>query len=491
MALQLRMFLINSVNHVKNTKDCDRDKESKVIEHMQNKRPSTDQQKLSPLKIASYAGFIVAAIALVCALALLLFPDPLVNRFIKPRITKAFAGAYPAYSIRIAGMNYSVLKNRFEFDSVALSAADGAFSSNMGRFSVSGIGWIRLLGGGKLGPKDFTNADLHAQDIELTFPHSRYELRCKRLQVSVPDSTVAAESLELHPAAGDEDFFRASKFSRTRLSLVAPQCSVMGLACLELLKGKMYRTRLVQIHDAFLDVLVNKDKPDGKDTSGPFMPNEILSSIKKTLRVDSLSIMNGRLKYGERFAVGSKPAWVTVDNMRVSVKGITNHGGRAAVLAIRAQGDFLKAGTMNVLMSIPIASPGFSFHYSGSLSGMDLSALNSFLETAEQIRIKEGVLEEAKFEIDVVSGRASGDVRCIYKDLVFAAINKQTGSEKGFSDNISSFFANTFRIRGTNVPDKSGSIKIGKVNYTRKPDDPFIRFTWFALRSGMRDVVGF
>jgi hypothetical protein len=458
---------------------------------MQNKHPSTDRQKLSPQKIATYAGFAVGAIALVCVLALLFLSGPLMNRFIKPRITKAFSQAYPAYSIRIAGIKYSVFKNRFEFDSIALSATNGAFSSNIGRFSVSGMDWIHLLRGGKLGSKNFANADLHVQDIELTLPHSRYELRCKRLRVSVPDSTVAAESLELHPLAGDEEFFRASKFSRTRLNLVAPKCSVMGLACLELLNGKLYRTRLVQIHDASLDVLVNKDKPDGKDTSGPFMPNEILSSIKKTLRVDSLSIMNGRLKYGERFAVGSKPAWVTVDNMRVSAKGIANHGGRGAALVIRAQGDFLKAGTMNVLMSIPVASQEFSFHYSGSLSGMDLSALNSFLETAEQIRIKTGVLEEAKFEIDVVSGHASGDVRCIYKDLVFAAINKQTGSEKGISDNISSFFANTFRIRGTNVPDKSGSIKLGKVNYTRKPDDPFIRYTWFALRSGMRDVVGF
>ena len=34
------------------------------------------------------------------------------------------------------------------------------------------------------------------------------------------------------------------------------------------------------------------------------MPNEILSSMERTLQVDSLSIMNGRVKYGERFAVG-------------------------------------------------------------------------------------------------------------------------------------------------------------------------------------------
>jgi hypothetical protein len=454
---------------------------------MQNEHPPTDRQKPLPLKTALSVGFAVV----VCVLALLLFPGPLVNRFIKPRITKAFAEACPAYSIRIAGMHYSVLKNRFGFDSVALSAVDRTFSIRMGPFSVSGIVWLHLLRGGKLELTNFANANFDAHNIELKFPQSRYELRCKRLRVSVPDSEMVAESLGLHPSAGDEEFFRQSKFRRTRLSLVIPQCSMMGLACLELLQGKRYRTRSVQIHDAFLDVLVNKDKPDAIDSSSPLMPNQFLSSIKGNLRVDSMSIMNGRLKYGERFAVDSTPAWVTFDGMRVLAEGIANHGSRGAAIIVHAQGNFLKAGAMNVLMSIPVASPEFSFHYSGSLGGMDLSALNSWLETAEQLRIKAGVLQEATFGIDVDSGRASGNVRAVYRDLTVAAINKHTGSEKGFSDNIASFIANTFKIRGTNVPDKSGSMKIGKVNYTRKRDNPFFQFAWFALRSGVRDVVGF
>jgi hypothetical protein len=458
---------------------------------MQNEHPPTNRRKLSLLKMALYAGFAVGAIVLVCVLALLLFPDPLVNRFIKPRITRAFAEAYPAYSIRIADMNYSVLKNCFGFDSVALHAVDGTFSSKMGSFSVSGIEWIHLLWGGTLGPKNLTNVDLDAQDIELNFPQSHYKFRCKRLRVSVPDSEMVAESLEVHPLAGDEEFFRGSTFRRTRLSFVTPQCSVMGLGCLELLQGKSYRARSVHIHDAVLDILVNKDKPDSRDTSGPFMPNEILSSIKETLRVDSLSFMNGWLKYCERFVFGSKPAFVTFDNMQVLAEGIANHGDRDAVLVIHAQAKFVNAGTMKVLMRIPVTSPEFSLHYSGSLSKMDLSPLNSMLEISDQMRIKTGVLEEATFEVNVASGHATGNLRGVYRDLTIAAINKQTGNEKDFSDGITSFIANTLKIRSTNVPDKSGSIKIGEVKYTRQPDDPFIQFEWFALRTGVRDVVGF
>jgi len=458
---------------------------------MQNEYPPNDQRRPSPLKIASYAAIAIGAFAVLCVLASFLFIGPLMNKFIKPRITKAFADTYPAYSIRIAELHYSVLKNRFGFDSVALSAVDSTISCKLGSFSIGGIEWINLLWGGKFGSKDLVHADFDAQGIEINLPKSHYQFRCKRMHLSAPDSEMTAESLEIHPLAGDDEFFAASKFRKTRLSFVVPHLSVMGLACLELLQGKTYRARSIHIHDALLDILVNKDKPDSRDTTGPTMPNEILSSIKETLKLDSLSFKNGRLKYCEEFVLGSKPAFITFDRMQVSAEGIANHSGRDAVLVIHAQANLADAGTMKVEMTIPIAPPECSFHYSGSLSTMDLSPLNSMLEISDQIRIKTGVLQEATFNVDVVSGRASGTLRGIYKDLTLAAINKETGSEEGFSDGVTSFIANNFKIRGTNVPDESGSMKIGKVKYIRQPDDPFIQLEWFALRTAVRDVVGF
>jgi hypothetical protein len=458
---------------------------------MQNKRPKTDRRKLSPRKMATYAGYAVGAIVLVCVLALLLFADSLVNRFVKPRITEAFAKAYPEYSIRIADMNYRVLRNRFNFDSVALRAADGTFSGNVGPFAVSGIGWMHLLWGGSLAPGDFANAILDAQDVVLTFPKSQYEARCGRLRASVPQSDIVVEAFKLHPLGDDEQFFAGSTFRKNRLRLVVPHARVMGLACLELLQGKNYRARSISIHDAFLDLLLNQDKPDSRDTTGLLMPNEFLAAVEGTLQVDSVRIINGRLEYGERFAVGSKPAVVTFDSMQALAKGIANHGARGAALSIRAQARFVKAGTMKLLMAIPVASPECSFQYSGSLSGMDLRAINSFLEISDGMRIKSGILEEATFEVNVVSGLAKGNVRGIYRELKLAAINKKTGSEKGFSNRFTSFIANSLTIRRNNVPGKSGSVKIGAVNYMQVRDDPFFQFEWFALRTGVRDVVGF
>ena len=458
---------------------------------MQNKHPPTDRRKLPPLKMALYVGFAVGTIVLLCVLTLLLFPDSLVNTFIKPRVTKAFAEAYPAYSIRIADMKYSVFKNRFGFDSVALSAVDCTLSSTMGSFSVSGIGWTHLLWGGSLAPHDFASSVVDAQDIVLKFPQEQYELRCGRLRVSVPDSEIVAEALKLHPLGDDEQFFAGSKFRQTRYRVVVPHARIMGLACLELLQGKLYRTRSAQIRDAFIDVLINKEKPIARDTLSPHMPNEILALMGKRIEVDSVTIWNGGLTYGERYAAGSNPAVITLDSTEVSVRGIDSYGDASDTVVIRAQGEFMRSAEMNILMSIPIPSPEFSLQYSGALSGMKLNALNLFAEPAEQVRIKSGSLQAASFDINVIAGHASGSVRAVYKDLSLAAVNKRTGSENGMFDVIASFLANNVKLRTSNTPSKSGAMKIGKVKYTRLRDDTFFRFAWVALRSGLEDVVGF
>ena len=142
-------------------------------------------------------------------------------------------------------------------------------------------------------------------------------------------------------------------------------------------------------------------------------------------------------------------------------------------------------------MALLLASKDFSLRYSGSLSSMDVTLLNTFIEPGEHQRIKSGVLESAAFNINVNSGHATGNLHVVYKDLSIAVLNKNTGSEKGVFNKIISLIGKTFVIRGSNITDEKTLMKIGEIKYTRNPDDYFFQFVWFALRSGLGDVVGF
>ena len=219
------------------------------------------------------------------------------------------------------------------------------------------------------------------------------------------------------------------------------------------------------------------------------MVHEALAAIRQPLQVDSLSITNGHLTYCERVVAGADPGVLTFGAVNMSVEGIANRGEASAAILLRAQGDLMDAGTLKVLMTIPITPPDFSLHYSGSLSAMDLTRLDAFLDIAERTRIKSGSAQEAAFEIDVTAGQARGHVRAIYRDLEIAVLDKQTDTEKGLDNRVASFLANVLKIRNSNAPDASGSMKEGEVNYTRRPEDEFLQFAWFALRSGVLDVI--
>jgi hypothetical protein len=149
---------------------------------------------------------------------------------------------------------------------------------------------------------------------------------------------------------------------------------------------------------------------------------------------------------------------------------------------------FMNAAELKVLMTIPV-SPDFSLHYSGSLGPMDLTQLDAFLEFAEHLKIKSGNAQGVLFDVAVTSGVARGYVHAAYSKLEVAVLDKLTGSEKGLDNRLNSFFVNAFKIRNANGPGEAGSMKQGKVNYARGPGDEFIQFLWFALRTGVLDVI--
>ncbi|OGU37448.1 MAG: hypothetical protein A2068_10855 [Ignavibacteria bacterium GWB2_35_6b] len=239
------------------------------------------------------------------------------------------------------------------------------------------------------------------------------------------------------------------------------------------------------------DILVNMDKPYDKSSSKPLMPNEFFSALEETVKVDSLKIINAQLKYCERYAVKATPGIITFNKVNVLVCGINNYSERSDTATVYAEGIFMNSATMKLLMKIPLTSKDFSFKYSGSLSSMNATNLNKFIVPAEFHHINSGFINSASYNINVNSGHANGNLRIVYEDLSISILNKETGSQDGIFNRISSLIGELFVIRGTNMPDKNGKIEIGEIKYSRNPDDYFLQFVWFALRSGVSDVVGF
>jgi hypothetical protein len=406
-------------------------------------------------------------------------------------IDNEFTKGQTGYSINISELHSNILEKSMEFDSVIFNSGDSDFSCSLDKTSIRGIDWLQLLWKGDIDPDIFTGLVANVHEIFLKSQDLEYEFHSGQVHISFPDSEIVLNEMEVHPLLDDNEFFDESKYRKTRYRMALTQLRVNGLSCLELLKGNIYHTRSIQINDASLDVLVNMYKPYERQASKTLMPNEMLTDLKEIIKVDSFIILNGQLIYAERYTARANPAVLRFDNSYLLAEGISNDKNCGDTITIHANAIFQNGGLMKLIMLLPLKSPKFSMIYSGSVSTMNLNKLNSFLEIAERKRIKSGIIQSGSFDIQVKDGHAKGNVRTVYKDLTLALLDSKIRSENGIFNRITSFIANNFKLHVTNKKDESGTLKLGKVNYSRKRDDTFLQFAWFALRSGIANIVGF
>jgi hypothetical protein len=437
--------------------------------------------------LAAWVGLALGALGLAVAATMLVFDDAILNGYGRGKVERAFTKAHPGYALRIGELRYSLGGNRLTAQSATLSATN--LTLQAGRISLTSVRWARLFWGTATLADVLAEAAVDAANLVLEFPKEQYGISCARLRMSAPDSELIVEGAELRTLLGDEEFFAARQFRTTRFHLVVPECRVRGLDFGELLAGTSCRARSVHFSGPAFEALVNRDKPAEPFVKAPLMVHEALAAIRQPLRIDGLSITNASLRYCERVVAGAEPGVLTFGDVSMSVEGIANHVKAPAAIQVQAQGELMDAGTLKVTMSIPIATPDFSLHYSGSLSAMNLPRLDAFLDTVEHTRIKSGSAQSAAFEIDVAAGQARGRVLAIYKDLEIAVLDKQTGTDKRLDHRMASFLANALKIRKSNAPDAAGAMKAGEVDYTKRPEDEFLQFAWFALRTGLLDVI--
>ncbi len=451
---------------------------------MKKKTPS---RRRSLRRLAAYAGLGLGAVLFVGAMLVLIFGGSLINGYGKNKIERMFAAEHPGSTLRIGGLGYTVGANLLVARSITLSGANSTLK--IGQISLAGVRWLRFLWGSPTLSAVLARTNIDALNLDWEFPRWRYGIRCARLRASLPGSALIARGAELRPLLTDEKLFAKSAYRTTRFRVIVPECAVSGLAYGELLAGKSYRARSLILERPDVDVLVNRDKPLPPLPRPPRMVHEELAAIRPPLRVDSFRIKDGVLRYSERVIVAAGPGMLTFSALTMSADGITNRGEASAAIRLQAQCKFMNAAALKVQMTIPLSLRGFSLHYSGSLGAMDLTRLNAFVVPVDSTRIESGRAAGATFEVGVTAGQARGRVRAIYKDLKIAFLNKQTDSSRGFGRHLGSFFANTFKIRAGNAQNSAGVEKEGDVNYTRLSKDEFVEFVWFALRSGVMDLL--
>ncbi len=450
---------------------------------------TSGKKRLLP-RIVIYVSIALGIVIIAGATVLYTLPDSFYDGILKSNITKAFQSAYPQYSLKIARTHYKISANVLECDSLSIEKPGDPSSYNIDYISLNGIDRVALFFNHQNTFDVFARSEIDIKGITVDFPKSQYKIRCSEARLSIADSTIVADTAAIQPETNDAHFFATSSFRKTRFLAVIPGCIIRGIDFQGMLRNSRWDIRYIEFQRAMFNVMMDKEKPANPHASNPLTPEELLRSIAVPLRIDSFNIIDGKLRYFERFKLDAQPAELRADSVQMTAACISNRGDSGESMVFRAQGRFMDACIMKLRFEFPLSTPAFTFQYSGSCDRMDLSHINLWLEPAEYKRIKSGVLQSAVFHINVINGKAAGSVKAQYDGLALAALDENL-HEEGLFQRFVSFLANMFKIRGSNEPDKNGMLKIGMVKATKKPDDAFFKFIWIALRGGLGDIVGF
>lgn len=451
------------------------------------------RQEGAPRRRRSAVRKIVTTIVVTIGVIFLLISallDPFLNRYIKPKIERAIAAAHPGSILRIGSLEYNLWRNRFRCRAANFTRPNEEWTASVGHCSLSQVRWTGLISGKDRTFGPLRRAVLDCGDIRLTFAKSQYAFRCRQFKASLGDSDLEANDLEVHPSVPDEEFFAARAFRRARLGLKVPRCTISGLDGRGLLRGEAFCAQLLQINGATLDSFINRDKPLNPDAVQVSMINDALAAIRKPLEFRNISIENSRITLRQRLSIGKEPGVMPFEAVRIHAKGIGNRGEPGATMEVEGEGRLMDAATLRLRAEIPVSPSGCSFRYSGSLDSMDLTRLNPFLTAAARTRMESGMLYEAAFEADVKNEHARGTFQGTYDNLRITFLDRETGSERGIVNRLKTFVADSLIIHTSNLPEKRKSLKVGTIDYARKPNDKFFRFAWLAVRGGMFDLLG-
>lgn len=430
-------------------------------------------------------GLFTVIIFFIIVISALLFIDPIVNYFFKDDLKSAFKKNFPSMNIEFGDLHINILGNTLKSDYLDIISDDSATVIKSTDFSMRGIKWFKLLKD-KINQEVIDESKIDLHDVKLRFYNDHQLINLGEININIPEKHLLLDSIQIHPLISDEKLFALSKYRQTRFRFKISRIEITNTNLLELTKGS-YTAGSIHIKKPSMNVLIDKDKPYDSSAK-PKMLNEVFSEIKQKVKIDSIIITDGHLDYFERWSLSRDLAHITMSNLDIAIRNIENKKRKNDTTLVNVDGLFMDS-RLKLKMFIPLNSKEFGLRYSGSMGKMNALILNQFLEVADNNKVKSGEMESADFRVTVNNGQADGVLNVQYKDLSVVKLNEKTGSDKGIINKITSFIGKLLVIKGDNIPGEKQ--KTGNIHYIRKPGDSFIQVIWFALRSGLSDVVGF
>ncbi|HVO74477.1 MAG TPA: hypothetical protein VMT35_10680, partial [Ignavibacteriaceae bacterium] len=300
---------------------------------------------------------------------------------------------------------------------------------------------------------------LNLGEINFFYPGKKYKLNIKSAKFSTEDSSLILNSFSFHSLLPDTEFFKGDKYRKDRWKVSVPELKCSGINLSNLIWYNAVDIKNIDLKTEYIDILTNKRLPiePGFD---PEMPNEIISKAPIGLNIRKINLNIDSLIIREFWPYSKAPSRLPFTKIKGQLFNLSNMPelqGYNSPAVINASGLLADAGLMRVNLKVPLLSEGTDIKYSGSLTKMDASALNTHLVISDLVKVSSGIIDSISFNAEGKNGIIAADIIPIYRNLKIKTINEESMDSSGLLISMKTFIANVFSIKNENT-GKPGEI---------------------------------
>lgn len=327
-------------------------------------------------------------------------------------------------------------------------------------------------------------------DIHQNISNGLYELAIDTVSVATKDSSLLVKGLYITPNYDSVAFFDMIGYQSDWILASVFEIRFQQLDFPALLRSGDFKTTNMGIHRMKLHLYRDKrlDEP-------PYMvkelPQVLLQSLERTVKVDTLVMNASEITYSEQVENSPGPGSVTLHDLSVNAFNITNDSlalRRNRWASTHASASIMGAGNMSVDIIMDLKNPMGYHRVEGTLGEMHLEQMNPMLENVAFVRIKQGALnKEISFEFEADDSISYGRMRFKYTGLHVTFLDKKSMTPT-LKDYLVGIMANTFVVLSKNP--RLLLLRDGRIYYRRNEEKSIVNFWVKSFLSGVKTSVG-
>ncbi|MDY0078872.1 MAG: hypothetical protein RBR87_16510 [Bacteroidales bacterium] len=325
--------------------------------------------------------------------------------------------------------------------------------------------------------------EMTLKSFSFRIPDSFYRLGVTAITLDRDKGELLLEDVSLKPIRGLYKQATGLALQDDVFEISLERLQTIGLNSQAVFNGERPHLKALLFENPVIAVVRDKRLPDDLEKRPP-MPQNLFKKIAKTLSIDSIKIINGKLSYSELLGREANEAKISFDSLYVLFTGISEdwHNENRAEVVAQAKAK---------LMGKALAIAKFEWHetlrdsfsFEGKLGAMKFDEVNDMTKIAAAALFRGGFIDSLVYQGAGNRYGATGLFEMCYKNLDMELTKKRTDEPNKLLSKLLNMV-----IRSNN-PTENESVRRVQMTTERVPYKGFFNLYWKTLEDGLIKTV--